>query len=124
MTEPNELHPGKRVCQLIKLKPECLEEYKKLHATPWKPVLANLTRYHIEDYSIHYAPEFDLLVASFKYTGSNWEQDAEAMRVDPSNHPWWAVTDAMQTTLVEGSTGSQDVKGWWQDLEEVFRVDH
>ncbi|ONH65906.1 L-rhamnose mutarotase [Cyberlindnera fabianii] len=119
-----EKHPGKRICQIIKLKPEYLEKYKECHQQIWKPVAENLTKYHIEDYSIHYSPQFGILIATMKYTGDNWEKDAEASRNDPGNFEWWQMTDEMQETLVEGSTGSRDEKGWWLNLEEVFRFDH
>jgi len=120
---PKLLHPGKRICQIIKIKPEKLEEYKELHANVWPNVLAKMTKYHIEDYSIHLIPELNLLVANLKYTGDDWATDSEAMRNDPDNHEWWKVTDALQESLVPGSTGSTDKKGWWRDLEEVFRFD-
>lgn len=118
-----EKHPGKRICQIIKVKPEALEEYKRLHANAWPSVLEKMRKYHIEDYSIHLIAEQNLLVANFKYTGSNWEKDSEDMRNDPDNHKWWKVTDALQESLVEESTGSTDKKGWWKNLEEVFRFD-
>ncbi|CEP24726.1 unnamed protein product [Cyberlindnera jadinii] len=119
-----EKHTGKRICQIIRLKPEYLEKYKECHRSIWEPVARNLTKYHIEDYSIHYAPMFNLLIANMKYTGDNWERDSELSRNDPGNFEWWEMTDEMQETLVEGSTGSRDEKGWWLDLEEVFRNDH
>lgn len=116
-------YPGKRICQIVKIKPEYLEEYKKIHKEVWPPVLFNIKKYHIEDYSIHYSPTLSLLIANFKYLGDDWERDSEAMRVDSSNHEWWKMTDAMQETLVEGSRGSTDPKGWWLNLEEVFRFE-
>lgn len=123
MPEHKELHPGKRICQIIKLKPDKLEEYKELHANVWPNVLEKMREFHLEDYSIHLIPEHSLLVANFKYTGDDWERDAEAMRCDSDNHKWWGVTDALQETLVYGSTGSTDKKGWWKNLDEVFRFD-
>lgn len=123
MADGKDLHSGKRICQVIKIKPEKLEEYKELHAKVWPKVLNKMRNYHIEDYSIHFLPEYSLLIANLKYTGDNWEKDAEAMRADPDNHEWWAVTDAFQESMVAESTGSTDVKGWWKNLEEVFRFE-
>jgi L-rhamnose mutarotase len=117
-------HQGKRICQIVKIKPDLLDEYKKVHQNVFPPVLANLKKYHIEDYSIHYSPSFSLLIANFKYLGDDWDRDAEAMRLDSNNHEWWNLTDGMQETLVEGSTGSTDPKGWWLTLDEVFRFDN
>lgn len=119
-----ELHTGKRICQIIRLKPEYLEQYKECHKSIPTPVASNLTKYHIEDYSIHYSPQFGILIATMKYTGEDWERDAELSRNDSGNFDWWKMTDGMQETLIEGSTGSRDTKGWWLDLEEVFRNDH
>jgi L-rhamnose mutarotase len=117
-------HPGKRICQIIRLKPEYLEKYKECHAAIWEPVAANMSKYHFEDYSIHYAPQFGILIANMKYTGDDWERDSNLSREDPGNFEWWKMTDEMQESLVEGSTGSRDERGWWLDLEEVFRFDH
>jgi L-rhamnose mutarotase len=116
-------YPGKRVCQVVKLKPQHLEEYKQVHGAVWEPVLKNLTKYHIEDYSIHYCPQLDLLIANFKYLGNDWEGDCEKMRTDPGNHEWWKMTDGFQESFVAHSTGSTDPKGWWLNLEEVFRFE-
>lgn len=118
-----ERFPGKRICQIVKLKPEYLEEYKKVHENVSEPVLANLRKYHIEDYSIHYYSPLNLLIANFKYTGDNWERDSELSSKDPGNFDWWKMTDEMQESFVEGSTGSRDTKGWWMPLQEVFRHD-
>jgi len=38
-------YQGKRVAQIVKLKPECVEEYKKCHAKVWPDVLVYLS-YH------------------------------------------------------------------------------
>ncbi|KAG6551886.1 hypothetical protein Mapa_006502 [Marchantia paleacea] len=113
----------RRICQIIKIKPSALEEYKRLHRNVWPGVLANLEKQQIVDYSIHYDPEHSLLIANFKYVGDNWEVDSKLGLADEETRRWWHVTDACQETLVEGSTGSTDAKGWWKDLEEVFRFE-
>lgn len=111
----------KRICQVVKIKPGKLEEYKELHANVWPNVLEKMRKYHLEDYSIHFLPELSLLIGTYKYTGNDWAADSEAMRNDPDNHEWWKVTDALQESMVDDSTGSTDEKGWWKDLDEVFR---
>lgn len=117
-------YPGKRICQIVKVKPERLDEYIKVHGQVPEPVVANLRKYNIEDYSIHYSPKFNLLIANMKYLGDDFERDGELMRQEPENKKWWDLTDGMQETLVEGTTGSADPAGWWVPLEEVFRFDH
>ncbi|PCH38611.1 rhamnose mutarotase [Wolfiporia cocos MD-104 SS10] len=113
----------KRVCQIIKLKPEAEAEYKALHAAAWPGVLAALARHHIADYSIHYYPPMRLLIAHFKYTGTDFERDMEEMAQDEETRRWWKVTDGMQESFVEGAEGSGGNGPWWLDLEEVFRFE-
>lgn len=115
---------AKRICQVVKLKPEFEEEYIKIHNPIPTEILDKLRDHHITDYSIHYYKEGNLLIANFKYTGDDWEKDAEEMRVDPVNHQWWAVTDKMQScVLPHHSEGSHDLAGWWLSLSEVFRFE-
>jgi hypothetical protein len=42
-------HQGKRIAQIVKLKPECVEEYKKCHAKVWPEVLKQIRECSIED---------------------------------------------------------------------------
>ncbi|KAH9939584.1 rhamnose mutarotase [Amylocystis lapponica] len=114
---------AKRICQIIKLKPGAEVEYRALHASAWPGVLAALARYHVADYSIHYYPPLRLLVANLKYTGTDYAADMHAMAQDEETRRWWAVTDSLQESFVEGAQGSGGDEPWWQDLEEVFRFD-
>jgi len=114
---------SKRVCQIIKLKPEAEAEYKTLHAAAWPDVLAALARHGIADYSIHYYPPMHLLIANFKYTGNDFETDMQKMGEDEETRRWWALTDKMQESFVDGAEGSGGKLPWWLDLEEVFRFD-
>ncbi|KAJ6606341.1 rhamnose mutarotase [Mycena vulgaris] len=115
--------PVKRVCQLIKLKPAAEAEYRAIHAEVWPSVLAALARAHVTDYSIHYYAPMQLLVATFKYTGSDYEADMKAVGEDPETQRWWKVTDVMQETLVDGAQGSGGEIPWWAEAEEVFRFE-
>ncbi|KAM0752001.1 rhamnose mutarotase [Meredithblackwellia eburnea MCA 4105] len=115
---------AKRVCQIIKIKPERFEEYCEIHAAVWPGVLAALEKSHIEDYSIHFDPIHSLLIANFKYTGTNWEADMAAVSADSETRRWWKLTDSMQQSLVPGATGSADSPApWWLNLQEMFRFE-
>ncbi|KAJ6531247.1 rhamnose mutarotase [Mycena capillaripes] len=113
----------KRVCQLVKLKPSAEAEYRAIHAAVWPSVLAALERAHVTDYSIHYYAPLQLLIANFKYTGSDYEADMKKVGEDPETQRWWKVTDVMQETLVDGAEGSGKDIPWWAEAEEVFRFD-
>ncbi|KAL7282991.1 hypothetical protein ACG7TL_002411 [Trametes sanguinea] len=85
-----------------------------LHASVWPGVLAALARHHIADYSIHYHAPLRLLVATFKYTGSDYDADMRGIAAVPETQRWWKVTDGMQESFVEGATGSGGEVPWWQ----------
>jgi hypothetical protein len=46
-TQPK--NPGRRYAQIVKLKPEYYEEYKKCHAAVWPEVLKQIKDCRIED---------------------------------------------------------------------------
>ncbi|KAF8894796.1 rhamnose mutarotase [Infundibulicybe gibba] len=114
---------SKRICQIIKLKPSCVDEYKAIHAAVWPAVLSALKQAHIVDYSIHHYPPLQLLIATFKYTGDNYAEDMKKVADDPETQRWWALTDGMQESFIEGAQGSGKDIPWWTELEEVFRYD-
>lgn len=72
--------------------------------------------------SICHDAETNILFASFKYVGYDYAGDMEKMRENPKVREWWGMTDSFQESLVEGSKGSTDEKGWWKPVEEVFYV--
>jgi len=112
-------HQGRRVAQIIKLKPEYVEKYKECHTKVWPEVLKQIKECNIEDYSIFHDPGTNLLFASFKYVGYNWAGDMEKMRENPKVQEWWRMTDSYQESLIEGAKSSQEGE-WWKGLQEVF----
>ncbi|KAF8914764.1 rhamnose mutarotase [Mucidula mucida] len=112
-----------RICQIIKLKPSAVAEYKECHAAVWPGVLVALERAHIVDYSINYYPPLDLLIATMKYTGTDYEGDMAKVAEDPETQRWWKMTDGMQESFVDGATGSGGEIPWWANVEEVFRFE-
>ncbi|KAI0345058.1 rhamnose mutarotase [Trametopsis cervina] len=113
----------KRICQIIKLKPEYEAEYINAHANVWPSVLSALARHNIADYSINYYKPLQLLIATFKYTGSDLEKDMADIAADPETQRWWELTDRMQESFQEGATGSGGSVPWWTDVPEVFRFE-
>jgi len=113
--------PPRRIAQIVRLKRDSLQAYKDCHAAVWPAVIQQIKDCNITDYSIFLDERSMTLFASMKYTGSDFDADMEKMKANPEVRRWWAMTDGMQESLVEGSTGSTDPKGWWTPLEEVFR---
>lgn len=113
----------KRIAQIVRIKRSSIPAYKECHAAVWPAVLKQIKDCNISDYSIFLDEEALILYATMKYTGEDFEKDMQKMRGNPEVRRWWVMTDGMQESLVEGSEGSTDAKGWWRDLEEVFRVE-
>jgi L-rhamnose mutarotase len=90
-----------------------VDEYKEVHRNVWPSVLGALRRYHIVDYSINHYPPLNLLIANFKYVGSDFEKDMKAIGEDEETQRWWRLTDRMQESLNDGATGSGKAIPWW-----------
>ncbi|KAK4686056.1 L-rhamnose mutarotase, partial [Tremellales sp. Uapishka_1] len=133
---------GKRICQVIKVRPERLAEYKHVHANGWPEVKDALRKAHIvggsdpllfdtrdntscSDYSIHFYEPLNLLIAHMRYIGpeGDFVKDMEGIKESEATRRWWAMTDGMQESFIEGATGSEGPLGWWADTEEVFRME-
>ncbi|KAB5547047.1 hypothetical protein GE09DRAFT_1224063 [Coniochaeta sp. 2T2.1] len=117
-------NPGRRYAQIVKLKPEHVEEYKKVHAAVWPDVLKQIKDCRIEDYSIYLDDNTHILFAYFKYVGYDFEGDMERMRENPRVREWWKMTDGWQESMVPGAKSSEaGSPAWWKPVEEVFHVD-
>ncbi|MFV0592210.1 MAG: L-rhamnose mutarotase [Draconibacterium sp.] len=106
----------KRYGQIIGVKPECLESYKKYHAAVWPEVLDMITRCNIRNYSIFYKD--NQLFAYFEYTGDNFEADMAKMAAHAKTREWWAIMEPMQAPVKNREKGE-----WWAAMEEVFHLD-
>jgi L-rhamnose mutarotase len=115
--------PQRRFAQTIRIKPAHLTEYIRIHNPIPTAIATQIKKCNISNYSIFFDGQ-DRLFATFTYSGTDFETDMEAMRSDPATLKWWAVTDAMQESCNEGSTGSTDRKvPWWRECREVFRLE-
>ena len=111
----------KRYGMVIGLRPEKLEEYKKLHAAVWPDVLKMIRQCHIQNYSIYLRQLEDgrhYLFSYFEYTGSNFAADMAQMAADPTTQKWWSLCEPCQQPLQD-----RGPKEWWAGMEEVFHTD-
>ena len=106
----------KRFGQLIHIKPEHFEEYKKYHASVWPEVLAKIKDCNIRNYSIFHKD--GQLFAYMEYTGNNFEADMAKMAADPKTQEWWAIMEPMQQPVQNRKEGE-----WWANMEEVFHLE-
>ena len=107
-----------RMGMVITVKPEKLEEYKRLHANPWPELNAALSAANIRNYSIFLREPENIMFAYFEYHGTDYEADMARMAADPKTQEWWAVCGPLQRPLDTRAKGE-----WWAGMEEVFHVD-
>ena len=106
----------KRYGSVIGVRPEKLEEYKKLHSDVWPGVLEMIKKCNIRNYSIFYRD--GLLFSYFEYTGSDYDTDMARMAADPVTQEWWKLCNPCQHPLETRKPGE-----WWAPAEEVFHLD-
>ena len=106
----------KRYGSIIKIKPDKLEEYKKLHKNIWLGVAKTITECNIKNYSIFYKDGY--LFSYFEYTGKDYDSDMKKMADNPVTQKWWDICKPMQEPLETRKEGE-----WWAEMEEVFHQD-
>jgi L-rhamnose mutarotase len=104
-----------RMGQCIRVKPETLAEYKRIHREVWPGVLAAISAANIRNYSIFLKEPENLLFAYWEYYGTDFAADMRKMAADPVTQKWWTITDPMQVPFEDRAEGS-----WWAAMEEVF----
>jgi L-rhamnose mutarotase len=106
----------RRYGMVIGVRPEKLDEYRKLHAAVWPEVLSMIRKCNIRNYSIYLKD--GRLFSYFEYVGSNFAADMEKMAADPITQEWWKLCKPCQAPLESRAPGE-----WWAAMEEVFHCD-
>jgi L-rhamnose mutarotase len=106
----------RRFGQVIRVRPDRIEEYERLHAAPWPGVLAAIHTANIRNYSIF--RHSDTLFAYFEYVGEDFAADMAVMAADDIVREWWTLTDAMQDPYPDRAAGD-----WWLTIPEIFHTD-
>jgi len=106
----------KRYGSVIKVVPEKLEEYKRLHAAAWPGVLEMIQKCNIRNYSIYYKDGY--LFGYYEYIGDDYAADMAKMAADPETQRWWSFCEPCQQPLETRAPGE-----WWAIMEEVFHTD-
>jgi L-rhamnose mutarotase len=108
----------KRMGWVIRVRPDKIAEYKRLHADVWPDVLAKIAECNIRNYTIYLREPESLLFAHFEYHGTDFAADSARMAADPVTQQWWQHTDPCQQPMDSAAPGEQ-----WSPLEEVFHCD-
>lgn len=107
-----------RMGMVIGIKPDKIDDYKRLHAAAWPDVLAQIATSHIRNYSIYLREPENLLFGYWEYYGEDLAADLARMAEDPKTQEWWTLTDPCQSPLASRADGEQ-----WAIMEEVFHLD-
>ena len=106
----------KRFGQVIRVKPDRLEEYNAYHANVWPEILDMIRKCKIRNYSIYHRDGY--LFAYFEYVGDDFDADMAKMAADPTTQKWWDLCKPCQEPLETRAEGE-----WWTSMEEVFHYD-
>jgi L-rhamnose mutarotase len=104
----------KRIGMVIRLKPEAIKEYKKLHADGNSGVRDLLQKYNMRNFSI-FLTAIDGKFYEFgyyEYTGIDIDTDMAKLALEPRNIEWLKVCDSMQIPL-PGEKG-------WREMERIY----
>ncbi|SDX40368.1 L-rhamnose mutarotase [Ruegeria halocynthiae] len=107
-----------RMGMMIGIKPEKIDEYKRLHANAWPEVLKQIHDSNIRNYSIFLREPENLLFGYWEYHGDDFQADMAEMAKDPKTQEWWTFTDPCQSPLASRSDGEQ-----WSMMQQVFYTD-
>ena len=107
-----------RMGRVIRLRPEIIPEYKRIHADVWPEVLQAIRDSNIRNYTIFLKEPENILFAYWEYYGDNFELDMLKMAGVPRMQEWWKITDPMQVPFETRAEGE-----WWADMENVFHTD-
>ncbi len=105
----------KRVGMVIRLKPDMIEEYKRLHADDNPGVRDLLTKYNMRNFNIFLYQLDDgnwYEFGYYEYIGDDFDEDMKNLAAEPRNKAWLEVCDPMQIPL-EGNEG-------WAEMERVY----
>lgn len=107
-----------RMGMVIGIRPERIDEYKRLHANCWPEILAGLSAAGIRNYSIFLREPENLLFGYWEYHGRDFAADMAKIAAQEVTQRWWALCGPCQVPLATRAQGE-----WWAMMEEVFHHD-
>ena len=100
---------------ILGIKPEAIEEYKRLHRETWPEIIEIISAAQIGNYSIFLKEPENLLFAYWEYHGKDFKADQAVLAAQPRMREWWAICEPLQVPLQTRQPGE-----WWAPMEGVF----
>ena len=107
-----------RMGMVIGVKADKLDEYKRLHASPWPEMNAALSAANIRNYSIYLREPEMLLFGYWEYAGTDYAADMALLGERAITKQWLALTDPCQAPLKTAAPGE-----WWCTIPEIYHLD-
>ena len=107
-----------RMGMMIGIRPDKIDEYKRLHAAVWPEVLQQIRDSNIHNYTIFLREPENVLFGCWEYHGHDFAADMASMAQSEKTREWWTLTDPCQVPLTSRVEGEQ-----WSMMEEVFHTD-
>jgi L-rhamnose mutarotase len=105
----------KRIGMVIGIKPEAIDEYKRVHADSNPGVRDLLSEAHMENFSI-FIHQFDdgnyYLFGYYEYTGADFDKDMAELAIKERNIEWLKICDPMQIPFEDQNS--------WSVMEQVY----
>lgn len=105
----------KRMGIVVGIKPEHIDEYKRLHAADNPGVRDLLNKYHMHNFNIFLQKMPDnnwYEFGYYEYTGNDFDGDMATLAKEPRNIEWLEKCDPLQIPL-PGAKG-------WTEMESVY----
>ena len=106
----------KRIGEVVKIRPECLESYKAHHADPWPGINEMIKECNIQNYSIF--QRGDYMFAYYEYVGDDFAADMKKMEEDPVSQQWEVLMRSMMTPVDDCNEGD-----FWAGMSEVYHLE-
>lgn len=106
----------KRYGMVIKVRPGCIEDYKRYHENVSSEVVDALHESKITNNTVFYTG--DLIFMYLEYIGDNFEEDWKKYASNPKVKEW---SKLMSTLLAPYEIPAP--KNWWTFMEEVYHQD-
>ena len=107
----------KRYGMVIGVRPEKLEEYKRLHAAVWPEILRLLTEAACAA-TIRSSRRTSCCSATSNITATILKPAFQRMNAEPIVKEWYAVCEPCQVPLATRKPGE-----WWAEMAEVFHME-
>jgi L-rhamnose mutarotase len=103
---------------VIRLKPDRVAQYRRLHADVWSGVLDAMRRNGWRNFDIFLKEPENLLFGTFEYHGNDFAAAAQAIGTDPETQRWLRETDPCQEPFATRRPGE-----WWAYMDNIFHMD-